>query len=106
MSVMACPKCKNDGDVVALEDGVWMCTQCAIEFDVDGRARGGYVEVGKIGFGLFLDDSPIDPLFTAGVSASAPRKDGTVTIEIRMESVGNVDELARELFEALKRARK
>ena len=44
----------------------------ACGFDVDGRARGGLVSVGK--FGLFFDGSPSDPLFTADVSVSAPQK--------------------------------
>lgn len=103
MSVMACPRCKAGGDVVALEDGVWMCMGCNIEFDVDGRARGGMVNVGK--FGIFLDGSPSDPLFTANVSVSAPQKNGTVIAEIRMDSVGNVEELVRKLYELLKRAK-
>lgn len=71
--------------------------------DKDGRARGGYVEVGKVG--LFLDEQP-EPLFTVGVSASAPNKDGTITIEIRMELLANMDELARELCEAIERTRR
>jgi hypothetical protein len=104
MSAMVCPRCGNDEHVVMVEDGVWMCTQCTIEFNGDGRAMGGLVEIGKIGY---LFGKPIDDVFVATVSASAPLKDmdvPTVMVEISFKSVGNVDELMRELYESLKRA--
>lgn len=104
MSAIVCPKCGDGEHVVMVEDGVWMCSQCTIEFNEDGRGLGGQIEVGKIGY---LFGHPIDDVFVATVSASAPLKDmdvPTVMVEISFKSVGNVDELIQELYESLKRA--
>jgi hypothetical protein len=101
MSDMTCPRCKGGAGVVALEDGVWMCTDCTIEFNEDGRACGGFVRVGEL---RYLDGVSPEPMFTAGVSVSAPRKDATVLCVIRLDSVGDIEELARKLYESLKRA--
>jgi len=96
MSAMVCPRCKNGGDVVAFEDGVWMCTACAIEFDVNGRSPGLWIQVDNVD--VVVGDSPSD-----GVSTT--QKNGTVIPEIKLDSVGDVEELYRKLIELLKRPR-
>ena len=72
--------------------------------DNDGRVHGGEIEVGKIGYIL---REPIDEIFVATVSVSAPKIEGRFAVwegTISLKSVGNVDELMRELYESLKRA--
>lgn len=104
MSDMMCPKCGDGEHVVMVEDGLRMCTQCVIEFNEDGRGNGGQIETGKIGY---IFSEPIDALYVATVSASAPLKDSdvpTVNVTVTFKSVANVGEMLEELYKSLKRA--
>ncbi|MDX2078574.1 MAG: hypothetical protein SFZ02_19235 [bacterium] len=104
MSAVVCPKCGGSEHVVMVEDGVWMCTHCTIEFNGDGRVCGGLVEMGK---SYMISDHQPAPFIIYGGESSSPKEGAKVmgfVGRINIIGVKDVDELMRELYKSLKRA--
>ena len=102
MSGIVCPKCGTDEHVVMVEDGVWMCTHCVIEFNDGGRTNGGRIEAGLV---YMIGDDSGDVDFIS-LDTPLPEKTGgfcgTIRVKISVEALESLD----ELYESLKRVKR